>query len=101
MDLYGQIANIPTPPDKVDHAAQTAIDETDGIFSACCRAYKYGHRDARHAACDIANEADRRIRELRAENADLKDNATTLRVRIRELENALALAEWQFEEAGG
>jgi len=37
--------------------------------------YNIGHRDARHAAAEIASEADARIRELEAQLADLKDFA--------------------------
>lgn len=61
-------------------------------------AYKLGHRDARHAAAELANEADRCIEEL---EADLKTTRTTIRVmdqgkalrdaRIDDFENALKL----------
>lgn len=40
-------------------------------------AYKYGHRDARHAAAEIANEADTRIAELEAHIAGLTQNCET------------------------
>ena len=35
------------------------------------RAYKIGHRDARHAAAEIAIEADEALRRLHSVNADL------------------------------
>lgn len=39
----------------------------DGADGAASIEYKRGHRDARHAAAEIANEADARIAELEAQ----------------------------------
>jgi len=106
MDLHRQIHNIPTPPDRVDHAAQTAIDETDGIVAAAQRAYKYGHRDARHAACDLSNEAAQRIRELEASNAEMArvgdemlEKLKQATARVAELEKQCGALEAERDEA--
>jgi len=52
MDYHGRIMNI--------------ADGRDGFADMdVVRAYKSGHRDARHAAAEIANEADAEIARLR------------------------------------
>lgn len=80
MDFHGRMVNIPSPVDAIQGMAQQAIaevdwDEPEAAANAAERAYRYGHRDARHAAAEIANEADHRIRALEA--------------RVNELESAL------------
>ena len=50
MNFHGRIMNIPAEGE----------DGADGIEVS----YLMGHRDARHAAAEIANEADEQIREL-------------------------------------
>lgn len=52
MNFHGRMINIR------DNADDEALSE-----------YKRGHRDARHAAAEIANEADARIAELEAQLA--------------------------------
>ena len=54
MDLHGQIMNLPTP----------AIVET--LPYGRRMAYKTAHRDARHAAAELALKADACIEALRA-----------------------------------
>lgn len=50
MNLHGRIMNIPAPELENDPAANSA--------------FKRGHRDARHAAAEMAVKADARIDEL-------------------------------------
>ena len=52
MDLHGQIMNLPTP----DYA---------GLLATPDYAAKIGHRDARHAAAELAIKADACIKALR------------------------------------
>jgi hypothetical protein len=53
MNLHDKIMNLPaTPPDF-------------GSGWAASDGYKIGHRDARHAAADLALTADEQIRKLR------------------------------------
>jgi hypothetical protein len=53
MSLHRQIMNL---PDNVDAGAES---------DAFCRGYKYGHRDARHAAAELTLSADAEIERLR------------------------------------
>ena len=56
MELHGRIMNI-----AVDKAK-----ELDALKTANPLAYKLGHRDARHAAAELALKADACIQVLRA-----------------------------------
>lgn len=53
MDLHGQIMNLPARLPK------------DCAKMATATAYKTGHRDARHAAAELALRADALVHELR------------------------------------
>lgn len=79
-DFHGRIMNI-----------------RDGADGAASIEYKRGHRDARHAAAEIANEADNRIVELEAQIAardasiaEVEDYRLALRLMIRTAINAEA-----------
>ncbi len=65
MDYHGRMMNIPY--DRL----QETFDKNDLTLTAR-RPYKFGHRDARHAAAEIATEADREIDRLRTENEQLR-----------------------------
>jgi hypothetical protein len=54
--LHAQIINLPV------NVGLAMVNATDGQLIA----YKIGHRDARHAAAELANEADADIERLRA-----------------------------------
>jgi hypothetical protein len=74
MSLHAKIMNLPalmcSPADSVDAG----------------RAYKIGHRDARHAAADIASEADALIADLVSELKDIRDWAKIGKAPLREQE---------------
>jgi hypothetical protein len=55
MELHSEIMNIPVDQDKLDAAVQ------DRHWTAI---YKFGHRDARHAAAELSLKAEARIEEL-------------------------------------
>lgn len=80
MDFHGRMMNILTRHETIVRMGQTAINETDGLVQAAQRAYQYGHRDARHAAAEIANEADAEICALRE-----------IRDRLGDVERALGM----------
>lgn len=63
MDLHGQIMNLPHPP-------MARVEQNPSI------AYKMGHRDARHAAAELAS-------------VDECARVAPMRARIEWLENAL------------
>lgn len=52
MDLHGDIMNI------------QALIPTEALEDGKVHAYKIGHKDARHAAAELALKADARIEEL-------------------------------------
>jgi len=54
MNLHNEIMNLPCPAPRELIAQQ-------GQHNLC---YKFGHRDARHAAAELAIEADKRIEDL-------------------------------------
>lgn len=54
MKLHNEIMNIPVDNRK----------HLDAVSAAGAAAYKYGHRDARHAAAELSLKADARIDEL-------------------------------------
>lgn len=59
MNLHGQIMNLPAPTDaKITEVVRGGNE----IY-----AYKVGHRDARLAAAELAQEADARIAKLEAQ----------------------------------
>ena len=62
MDLHGQIMNIQEPSDRAlgQAVADSRIEAPDVIH-----AYKCGHRDARHAAAEIALQGDKALDLLR------------------------------------
>lgn len=55
MNLHNEIMNIPVDQEKLDAAVQ------DRHWTAI---YKFGHRDARHAAAELSLKAEARIEEL-------------------------------------
>lgn len=72
MNYHGKMMNIPTkdfPTADWEHAYEYYPEVAKAPEVQL--AYKYGHRDARHAAAEIALEADRTIEELQEENAKL------------------------------
>lgn len=77
MNFHGRMVNIPTDPDKL---ASAQSQEVFGAGTLGERCYKLGHRDARHAAAEIANEADRRIEVLEEEVARLHEMVGNLQV---------------------
>lgn len=54
MKLHNDIMNIPVDNRK----------HLDAVSAAGAAAYKYGHRDARHAAAELSLKAEARIEEL-------------------------------------
>ena len=54
MNLHNDIMNIPVDNRK----------HLDAVSAAGAAAYKYGHRDARHAAAELSLKAEARIEEL-------------------------------------
>jgi hypothetical protein len=75
MNFHGRMMNIPVDPETMRKSTEYTGDPVAG--------YKVGHRDARHAAAEIVNEADTQI-------TTLKDDNTTYRVRIQELRDESA-----------
>ena len=54
MNLHNEIMNIPVDNRK----------HLDAVSGAGAAAYKFGHRDARHAAAELSLKAEARIEEL-------------------------------------
>lgn len=54
MNLHSEIMNIPVDNRK----------HLDAVSGAGAAAYKYGHRDARHAAAELSLKAEARIEQL-------------------------------------
>ena len=75
MNFHGRMINIR------DNADDEALSE-----------YKRGHRDARHAAAEIANEADARIAELEAQLAAAQAENKQLRDAVRSVRDDLIYA---------
>lgn len=64
---YAQIINLPASvPDGLR-------DDSGSVLTDVAMAYKYGHRDARHAAAELAIQADQRIEELEAKVIKLQE----------------------------
>lgn len=59
MDLHSEVMNI-----KVDIKLKEEYTDVDGTVESDWYSYKLGHRDARHAAAELALKADARIEEL-------------------------------------
>ena len=70
MDYHGRIMNI-----EVDVASMAAAGKPRSLRFA----FKAGHRDARHAAAEIANEAQREIDDTAKKLAVAKEIITALR----------------------
>ena len=70
MDYHGRIMNI-----EVDVASMAAAGKPRSLRFA----FKSGHRDARHAAAEIANEAQREIDDTAKKLAVAKEIITALR----------------------
>ena len=84
MDLHGQIMNLP------GSGGLSEIGTTQGEQLA----YKRGHRDARHAAAEIALKADACIEALRSALLVMQGEALPLkRHAIQQAEDALAALE--------
>lgn len=54
MDLHGQIMNIQTTSAGIGGAVESAMKYDNDWESRLALAYKLGHRDARHAAAELA-----------------------------------------------
>lgn len=54
MDLHGKIMNIQVERSKIDWAIKTVMLTDPDFNYRLALAYKYGHRDARHAAAELA-----------------------------------------------
>jgi hypothetical protein len=83
-DFHGRMMNIQPP-----------IDWNEGIGITMRVGYKTGHRDARHAAAAIANEADAEIARLTAERDAATAALAAERERAAKLTDAL---EWYADE---
>lgn len=64
-NYHGDIMNIPVDDDLMNYIAKTDAE----VF-----AYKVGHRDARHEAAELGNQADCVIEELRSTLEELWDD---------------------------
>jgi len=67
MNLHGQIMNIRKDP---------ILRRTSGITTEV--SYDYGHRDARHAAAELAVKADSEIEQLLLKVAELESTIKEL-----------------------
>ena len=67
MNLHNDIMNIPVDNRK----------HLDAVSAAGAAAYKYGHRDARHAAAELSLKAEARIDELEEALRGLLNEAHT------------------------
>ena len=54
MDLHGKIMNIQTTSAGIGNAVESAMKYDNDWESRLALAYKLGHRDARHAAAELA-----------------------------------------------
>lgn len=79
MDLHDQIMNLPAPDDIT--IAGIVTDGGNREPSAVY-AYKCGHRDARHAAAELATQADARIAELEAQLKQAQLSIDSLRAHV-------------------
>lgn len=87
-NYHAQMMNITTERNAVIEDDLAAAGVTTTVT-----AYNCGHRDARHAAAEIANEADQRIEELEAKLAAANQRIAALE---SELENARAAADEMY-----
>lgn len=63
-DLHGQIMNIQITSAGIGGAVEQAMKYDNDQGSRLSLAYKIGHRDARHAAAEIAAKQDALVRKL-------------------------------------
>lgn len=87
INLHGQIMNLPHPP-------MARVEQNPSI------AYKMGHRDARHAAAELALKADaciEALRELEAMAERYRAPGASVPDAQKRARNALAA----FDEAAG
>lgn len=91
MDYHGRIMNI-----EVDVASMAAAGKPRSLRVA----FKAGHRDARHAAAEIANEADATIAAKDAEIARIVACADDVMLTKDMVISALldTLRQWQYAE---
>ena len=92
-NYHGQIMNHQVNRFAVDQLATDENMPTDPIelLQVVSLAYKIGHRDARHAAAEIAAEADTRIAELERQiDLQAKLHSVTVAELSAQLEAALA-----------
>lgn len=87
MSFYNRMMNI-----AVDPVAMSSAHKPGSLHLA----YKIGHKDARHAAAEIANEADAEIARLLETVADYGAGAALLRVERDELHDILR--QWKYAE---
>ena len=98
MDYHGRIMNI-----EVDVASMAAAGKPRSLRFA----FKAGHRDARHAAAEIALEAQAEIARLRAELARVAEPARVIAAHAADAMAAKdmvigalldTLRQWQYAE---
>lgn len=89
-DFYKQILNL-----QIDKERAAFADRTPRDISA----YKAGYRDARHAAAEIALEADQRIEELEGKIAARELAIRELEKRLTEQQQATIAADRRIEAA--
>jgi hypothetical protein len=70
MNLHNEIMNIPVPKSVIHNLEHPDCKD---MFSA--HSYKFGHRDARHAAAELSLKAEARIEELENALSKLMDKA--------------------------
>lgn len=74
-DLHGQIMNIQVTSAGIGNGVEEGMRLDNDIESKLALAYKIGHRDARHAAAELACAADTRIADLLSILVDLRESA--------------------------
>lgn len=53
MDLHGRIMNIQVDKEKLAHALDESVEPRMGLSEMLAKAYRLGHRDARHAEAEL------------------------------------------------
>lgn len=92
-NYHNQIMNIQMPEDgRIKYNLDEQPDITDVI------AYKFGHRDARHAAAEIAAQADEEIDSLKVANSELRGQLDREWSSAHGAENQLAAANQRIAE---
>jgi hypothetical protein len=93
-DLHQQIMNLPADPTKIEAAIKTG--ETPSVI------YKYGHRDARHAAAELACAAAAPTGDAIAEAVRvLEEWPKGKRTAVSTIDRALALLTGRSAKAEG